>query len=232
MKVSVFKKAFTATLPVMAGYIALGIGLGVILGNAGFGLPWSLGESVFIYAGSMQYLSVELMAGGASLVTVALTTLMVNCRHLFYGVSMVDKYKNMGLKKPYLIFALTDETYSLVCHNNGEISEDEEGLYYLFVSALDHLYWITGCVLGSVLGSLITFNTEGIDFVLTALFVTIVTDQWINSEDHAPALTGLIAPVICLLIFGRDSFLIPSMILIVASLFALKGLRKDGEEDG
>lgn len=216
------KKAFLATVPVMTGYLVLGMGFGIILKTKGFGVLWALAMSVFIYAGSMQFVALDLLTGGASLIAVALTTLMVNARHLFYGISMVDKYRNTGAKKPYLIFALTDETYSLVC-NDGTVKDIEnKNGYYFLVSLFDQIYWVSGCVIGSLLGSVIPFNTEGIDFALTALFITVFVEQWLDSKKHSPALIGVGASVVCLLIFGRDSFLIPSMIIITALLIIIR----------
>ncbi len=205
------------TLPVMTGYIALGIGFGILFESKGYGLLWSLAMAVFIYAGSMQYVAINLITGGASLITTALTTLMVNARHLFYGISMVDKYKNTGVKKPYLIFALTDETYSLLCADDYPEGIDRSK-YQLAVSVANHIYWITGCAAGSLIGSAITFNTAGIDFCMTALFVTIFVEQWLSTKQHLPALIGLGSSILCLLIFGADAFLIPSMVLIAALL--------------
>lgn len=210
------KKAFVDTLPIMAGYVVLGIGFGVVLKSAGYGLVWALAMSIFIYAGSMQYAMVGLLTGGASWLTVAITTFLVNARHLFYGMSMIEKYKNAGAKKPYLIFALTDETYSLVCNS------DENKTYFFLVSLFDQIYWITGSVIGSLLGAIIPFNTEGIDFSLTALFVVVLTDQWMKTKKHVPALIGLVASTVCLVLCGSSSFLIPSMIVILILLFTMK----------
>ncbi len=210
------KTAFRDTVPVLTGYLVLGMGFGVIMNASGYGIILPAVMSVFIYAGSMQYAAVGLLTGGASLITVALTTLAVNARHLFYGVSMLEKYKNCGIKKPYLIFALTDETYSLLC------SSDKGANYYFAVSLFDHSYWIMGTVLGAVLGTAVKFNTEGIDFALTALFITVFVDQWLKAEKHFSAITGVLATLVCLLIFGTESFLIPSMLLITAVLL-IKG---------
>lgn len=218
-----FKKAFKATLPVMAGYIVLGMGFGIVLKVRGYSLLWALAMSVFIYAGSMQFVAIDLLTGGASLITTALTTLMVNARHLFYGISMVDKYKDMGKIKPYLIFSLTDETYSLVCRDDGDPKAKKR--YYTLVSAMNHCYWVTGSVLGAAIGGIIPFSVDGIDFALTALFVTVFVEQWASTKDHLPALTGVICSVICLLIFGSENFLIPTMILITVSLTVLKKIR-------
>ena len=213
------KKAFLATIPVLTGYLVLGMGFGVILKAKGYGVLWALGMSVFIYAGSMQYVAIDLITGGASLLTAALTTLAVNARHLFYGISMVDRYRNVK-KKGFLIFTLTDETYSLVCRDEPAEAGDGQGWFYFLVSLFDYLYWIGGSVMGSLLGAVIPFSTEGIDFALTALFVTVFVEQWLSTRDHVPAILGVAASILCLLIFGSDRFLIPAMLLIAAGLMA------------
>ena len=217
MKTSPLRSAFLDTVPVMTGYLFLGVGFGILLYQNGYGVLWSAAMSLFIYAGSMQYMTVSLLSGGAGLLTAALTTLVVNARHLFYGISMADAYKGAGPKKPYLIFALTDETYSLV--SRSDPPEGMSRLGYCFaVSAFDQLYWVAGSVLGSLAGSLLPVNLEGIEFVLTALFVTIFVEQWLSTKDHFPAVTGVAATALCLLIFGKDIFLIPSMVIIALVL--------------
>lgn len=214
------KTAFIDTLPILTGYLVLGFGFGIILKSNGYGILMALAMSVFIYAGSMQYVAIGLFVSGAPLITVALTTLMVNARHLFYGISMIDRYKNVGKRKPYLIFALTDETYSLVCHDNPNVPADRRKDYYLFVSLFDHLYWITGSILGVAAGSFIKFNSEGIDFVLTALFLTVFLEQWLTTKKHKPAITGVVVSMLCLIVFGSENFLIPTM-LVIALLLCL-----------
>ena len=211
------KKSFLSTLPVMAGYMVLGMGFGILLHSKGYGILWAIAMSTFIYAGSMQYLAIDLIAGGASLITGAITALMVNARHLFYGISMIDKYKDTGKTKPYLIFALTDETYSLNCNGTPDGIENKSA-YYFLVSVLNQSYWVLGSALGSALGSIIPFSTEGIDFALTALFVTVFTEQWQSTKDHIPALVGLLAALVCLFCFGPYHFLIPTMVLITVAL--------------
>ena len=218
---SILKKAFTATLPIMAGYLVLGVGFGIILKSKGYGVLWAFAMSTVIYAGSMQYLAIDLICGGAGLLTTALTTLMVNARHLFYGISMVEKYKNAGKAKPYLIYALSDETYSLVCVDM-DMEEGERNKFCFFVTELDQFYWVLGSVLGSLLGAVITFNTEGMDFALTALFVTVFVEQWLSTRDHAAAIVGVGASVICLALFGSGSFLIPSMVAITLALTLMR----------
>lgn len=221
------KPALIDTLPVMTGYLVLGFGFGIILKSSGYSILLAVAMSLFIYAGSMQYVAVGLMTGGASLVTVALTTIMVNARHLFYGISMLGRYKNTGKRKPYLIFALTDETYSLVCNDNQAVSYNDRNNYYLLVSLFNHIYWVTGSFLGAVAGSVIKFNSEGIDFALTALFITVFISQWLESKKHTPAIIGVGVSVICLILFGSDKFLIPAM-LFIATLLCLY---KEGEEN-
>ncbi|MBQ9071278.1 MAG: AzlC family ABC transporter permease [Clostridia bacterium] len=223
--------ALKKTLPVMAGYIVLGFGFGIICERAGYGILWALSMSLFIYAGSMQYVTVSLLTSGATLIASALTTLMVNARHLFYGISMVDKYKGSGCQKPYLIFSLTDETYSLVC--SGETPDGVDfKRYSLLVSVFNQSYWIVGSLLGSLVGSLAKFNTAGVEFAMTALFITVFVEQWKSTKNHIPAILGVSLSLLCLLLFGSDKFLIPSMILISAALIIFrKKIERHGKED-
>ncbi len=214
---SCIKKAFIKTLPVMAGYMVLGFGFGIITMEAGYGFFLALLMSVLIYAGSMQYVMVGLLTGGASFISSAVTTLMVNARHLFYGVSMVEKYKGAGKKKPYLMFALTDETYSLVL--GGECPENTDfHTFALIISAMNHAYWITGTILGALVGAFVNVNFAGVDFAMTALFITVFVEQWKSTKNHIPQLIGVFASVLCLVLFGKDNFLIPAMALISVSL--------------
>jgi len=226
----VFKTALISSLPVMAGYMVLGFGFGIIAVKNGFGILWALAMSVFVYAGSMQYVAVDLLTSGASFLTMAITTFMVNARHLFYGISMVDKYKGIGKLKWYRIFALTDETYSLVC--TGEAPDGVDFKSYTFLlSLINQTYWVTGSLLGAAAGSLVPWNFKGVDFAMTALFITVFVEQWKSTRDHIPALVGLIATLVCLVIFGSDRFLIPAMIAISAGLLILRHLRH-GKEGG
>ena len=215
------KQAFYTSIPVMAGYIVLGIGFGILLRNAGYGVFWAGAMSLFVYAGSMQYVGVGLLTLGASVVTTALTTVMVNARHLFYSISMIERYKDAGKYKPYMIFGLTDETYSLLC--DGKVPEGVEPDRYRFlVTLFNHSYWVTGSVLGSLLGAVLPFSTAGIEFSMTALFVASFTEQWLTARDHVPALTGLVCTLLSLVVFGRDNFLISAMLLITLVLTLLR----------
>ncbi|MBP3215506.1 MAG: AzlC family ABC transporter permease [Clostridium sp.] len=215
------KNAFFKSIPVFAGYVVLGIGFGILLRSAGFGVLWAFAMSTFIYAGSMQYVGVSLLSGGASVITAALTTFMVNARHLFYSISMVDTYKDAGPYKPYLIFALTDETYSLLCDKKTPPGDDPDR-YRFFVSLFNQCYWVLGSVIGSLLGAVIPFSTEGIEFSMTALFIASFTEQWLSTKDHVPALTGLLCTLLCLVLFGASKFLIPAMLLITLVLTLLR----------
>ena len=222
------RQAFYRSIHVMAGYIVLGIGFGILMRNAGYGVLWTAAMSGFIYAGSMQYVGVSLLTGGASVITTILTTIMVNGRHLFYSISMADKYTDAGKYKPYMIFALTDETYSLLCDGKAPEGSDPNK-YRFFVSFFDQSYWVTGSVLGSLLGAVLPFSTAGIEFSMTALFITSFTEQWLTTKDHIPALTGLLSTLLCLVIFGRDNFLIPAMLLITLVLTLLRS-REEGQK--
>ena len=228
MKSSLVKKAWITSLPVLAGYVVLGIGFGILLRNAGYGLSWAFAMGVLIYAGSMQYVGIGLLAGGAGVLTTILTTVMVNARHLFYSISMIDRYRDAGPYKPYLIFALTDETYSLLCDWKSQDEKDIH-LYRFLVSLFNQCYWVTGCVLGSLLGAVLPFSTTGIEFSMTALFIASFTEQWIRSKDHIPAVTGLFSTLLCLLLFGPEQFLIPAMLLITLALSLLRN-RMEGRQ--
>ena len=221
MRTSLVKTAFVKSLPVMAGYIVLGIGFGILLGEAGFGPMWALLFSLFVFAGSMQFVGVSLISGGASVLVTALTTLMVNARHIFYSVSMYGIYKDAGRKKPALIFTLTDETYSLLCDGKTPEGEDPH-TWRLLVSLFNYGYWVLGSFLGGLLGQIIPFDTTGIDFSMTALFVTVFVEQWTSTKEHRPALLGVGATVLCLVLFGQEIFLIPSMAVITLMLAALR----------
>ncbi|MBE6109167.1 MAG: branched-chain amino acid transporter AzlC [Erysipelotrichaceae bacterium] len=211
------KKAFVTSIPVMAGYIVLGIGFGILLREAGYGALWAFAMSLFIYAGSLQYVGVSLISSSASVLTALITSIMVNARHLFYSISMLEKYRNAGKYKPYMIFSLTDETYSLL--STQKVPEGcDEHFYCFMVSLFNHSYWIFGSVLGSLIGRSLPFSSEGIEFSMTALFAASFVEQWLSTKDHRSALCGLCSSLLCLLVFGPADFLIPSMILITLVL--------------
>lgn len=201
----------------MTGYLFLGISFGILLGETGYGFLWSVAMAIFMYAGSAQFLAVGLLASHASLLSSGIAIFLLNARHIFYGISLIDTYKGTGKKKPYLIFSLTDETYSLVTQNQPPAGM-KRSTYCLLVSAFDHLYWIVGCAIGALAGNILPLNFEGIEFVLTALFVTLFVEQWLSNKNHRPAIIGVASTVLCLLIFGKDIFLIPSMVIIAALL--------------
>ncbi|MBQ1740624.1 MAG: AzlC family ABC transporter permease [Erysipelotrichaceae bacterium] len=214
------KTALRDSLVILPGYLVLGIGFGVLMDTKGFGLLHSFLMAVFIYAGSMQYVGVELLASAASYLTVFIMTIMVNIRHLFYGIGMLDKYKDLKKHKLYDIFALTDETFSIAC--NRKMSGLNKEDYYFYLSLFNHCYWITGCVLGSILGDVLPFDFRGIEFSMTVLFIVIVIDQWEKNKDHTPVILSFITSIACLIYFGRDNFLIPSMALIIVILFVVR----------
>ena len=224
------KKAFKDSLPILAGYLALGIGFGVLLHSKGYSFLWALLMSCTIYAGAGQYAAVDLLSSGASLITTAVMTLIINARHFFYGFSLLDKYKGTGKAKPYMIFALTDETYSLVC--TAKIPEGiDEKKYYLFLSVLDQLYWITGCTIGALLGTFIPFDSTGIDFAMTALFVVIFVEQWLSTKEHLPAILGAATTLVCLFVFGAQYFIIPSMAFIAVELVIFRKRFEKSQSD-
>ncbi|MBR2822833.1 MAG: AzlC family ABC transporter permease [Clostridia bacterium] len=223
------KAAFVKSLPVMAGYIILGTGFGILAHSAGYGFLWALAMSLFIFAGSMQYVGVGLLSGGASVLTVILTTVMVNARHLFYSISMLRYYGKAGRYKPYLIFSLTDETYSLLCDGKVPEGSDPDRFRFL-VSLFNHSYWVLGSVIGSLVGGILPFSTAGIEFSMTALFIASFTEQWITAGNHLPAATGLLGTLLCLVVFGPDNFLIPAMVLITLLLTVFRNSIGDGKK--
>lgn len=185
------RAAFPRTVPVMVGYLFLGAAFGILLESKGYGFGWAALMSIFIYAGSMQFVAVDLLATGAGFLQVILMTLMVNIRHVFYGISMLGKFRNLGAKKPYMIFSLTDETFSLLCTAEPPKNVDRNWFFF-FIALFNQLYWIVGSVVGGLLGSSFSFNTQGIDFAMTALFVVIFVNQWREAKSHVPALVGLV----------------------------------------
>lgn len=211
------KFAFKRTIPILLGYVTLGIAFGILLQQAGFGWLWALFISTVVYAGSMQFVMVTFLGGGISLLSVILMTLSVNSRHMFYGISFIEQFKTMGKARPYMIFSLTDETYSLFCGTRIPSSLNDKKVMVL-MSSMNQCYWIIGSVLGNLIGNIIPFDTTGIDFAMTALFVVIFTEQWLSADSHIPTFIGLFSGILCLIIFGPGSFVLPSLILAVALL--------------
>lgn len=226
--------AFPKTVPIMVGYVFLGMAYGILMSVNGFGVFWAALNSLIVYTGSLEFIGVNFLAAAVSPVTAFVMALMISARHIFYGLSMLGKYQKVSKKlKPYLIFALTDETFSIVCEEEPPGPVSREWVYF-WMSFLDQMYWIVGSVIGAALGSIITFNTKGLDFALTALFVMIFTEQWIGQEHHWPAVTGVVCSVICLNVFGQSAFIIPTMIAILAvSAIAYKkeNQRENGEKN-
>lgn len=224
-----FRAAFPRTIPVMAGYLVLGFGYGLLMQSRGYHFLWSVLLGITIYGGSMQFVAVDLLSSGAGLLTAAFMTLLIHARHLFYGISMLAKYRDTGRAKPYLIYGLTDETYSLVC--TGDIPDGvEKNWFYLWVTLLDQLYWLAGSAAGGLFGQVVTINTTGVDYAMTALFVVILTDNLLKQKSRIPALVGVGVSFVCLLVFGAGNFLIPSMLGITAALMLLRPVLGRGEE--
>lgn len=221
MKNKALKAAFLHTVPVMTGYLFLGAVFGMLLSSKGYHAGWAVLMSICIYAGSMQFVAINILTGSFNILNTIFMTLMINARHIFYGLSMLEKFKETGSKKPYMIFSLTDETYSLLCSVNPPDGVDKK-TYFFMIAFMNHLYWIAGSALGGLIGSALTFNTKGLDFVMTALFVVIFINQWKSEKNHFPALAGVCSSVICLIVFGADNFILPSMLLILISLITAR----------
>lgn len=228
MKKRIWKTALPYTIPVCMGYIFLGIAFGVLMVSRGFHPGWALLMSVIIYAGSMQFVAINLLSGPFAPLTAVLVTLMVNARHIFYGLSMLDPFQICGKLKPYMIFSLSDETYSILCSVQPPEGTDRKWFLF-FVSFMDQLYWIAGTAIGALAGSLIRFDSTGIDFAMTALFIVIFVEQWESTKNHLPAILGVVLTVFCLLVFGQDWFIIASMAAILMSLtiFRSRMMRED-----
>lgn len=225
-----FKAAFPKTIPIIPGYIFLGIAFGILLTNLGYAWYWSVLMALVIFSGMTQFVLVNMLAPGIGILSTFLFMLSLNARHLFYGLSMLEKFKIMGKTKPYMIFALTDETYSLLCSAKVPEGVDEKKFYFL-IAFLDHSYWIIGCLLGGLIGSLITFDTTGIDFSMTALFITIVIDQWRDTKEHRPVLIGFFCSLIFLIILGAEHFIIPALLGITAGLLLFRRRIEEKKED-
>lgn len=212
-----FRTAFPFTIPIFAGFTFLGIAYGIFMNSLGFGAIYPILMSLIIFAGSMEFIAANLLLSAFSPLNALFLTLMVNARHLFYGISMLDKYRGIGKKSYYMIFGLCDESFAI--NNTIKVPKGvDKGWVMFFVTLLNHFYWVLGATLGGIFGSLIKFNTEGLEFVMTALFVVIFIEQWMKEEKHTSSLIGLGASIICLIIFGANNFIIPAMIAILGLL--------------
>ena len=225
MKKKALKAAFPFTIPIFAGFWFLGMTYGIYMNVSGFPFWYPMIMSITIFAGSMEFVAVNLLLGAFNPLQAFLLTLMVNARHLFYGISMLDKYRGTGAKKPYLIFGMCDESFSI--NYTADIPEGvDKGWFMFFVTLLNQCYWFFGTSLGAIFGSFIRFNTTGLDFVMTAMFVVIFLEQWLKEKNHLSAILGLTLSVGCLLIFKRDNFMIPSMLAILGVLSLIGGFQK------
>ncbi len=211
------KAAFPVTIPVLLGYLSIGIAFGLLFENAGYNFIWAFFTSLTVYAGAMQFIAVSFFYGGIGLIQIAVMTLVVNFRHIFYGLSFLDRFSGMGKRKWYMAFALTDETYSLLCSKKAPANVDEKKFLFC-VAFLNQSYWVLGSVIGSLAGAMITFDTTGMDFAMTALFIVIFIDQWKSYSSHIPALIGLGSTIAVLVVIGPGNLVIPSMILIVIAI--------------
>lgn len=213
-EIKALKAAFPYTIPIFAGFAFLGLAYGIYMNSMGFSFVYPMLMSLTIFAGSMEFVTVNLLVSAFNPLYALVLAVVVNARHLFYGISMLEKFKGTGKKKLYLIYGMCDESFSI--NFMAKVPEGvDKGWFMFFVTLFNQLYWVLGSTLGGILGSYITFNTKGIDFVMTALFVVIFLDQWISQKQYIPALIGVAASAICLTGFGADNFIIPSMILIL-----------------
>lgn len=226
-----FKAAFPLTIPICAGFLFLGLAYGVYMDSKGFSFLYPMLMSMTVFAGSMEFVAVTLLLSPFQPLYAFLLALMVNARHLFYGLSMLDKYHGVGAKKWYLIFGMCDESFSINCTAKVPQGVDR-GWFMFFVTLLNHAYWVIGSTLGGLLGELLPINTTGIDFVMTALFVVIFLEQWLSHRKHLPGLIGIAASAVCLLVFGADYFILPAMALMLALLTILRpSLQKPETEE-
>ncbi|KKI91198.1 branched-chain amino acid transporter AzlC [Bacillus sp. SA1-12] len=216
-----FRSAFPYTVPILAGFVFLGIAYGIFMNSLGFDAIYPILMSLLIFAGSMEFVAANLLLIAFNPINALFLTFMVNARHLFYGLSMLDKYRGTGKKKPYLIFGLCDESFSINC--TADIPKNvDNGWFMFFVTLLNHSYWVIGSAIGGIFGSFVRFNTEGLEFVMTALFVVIFIEQWMKEKKHHSALTGLGLSTVCLIIFGGTNFIIPAMLAILGILTILR----------
>lgn len=217
-----FRFALKQTVPIFFTYLFLGIAFGILMSDAGFGVGLSVAAAVFVFAGSMQLVMVPLMASGASLVTLALTALLINGRHIFYGIGFVERFRNMGAKYPYMIFTLTDETYSILCSVQYGDGLDEDRCAF-FIALLNHSYWILGCTLGACAGSYLQFDMRGFEFSAVALFLVVVVNQWRQYKTKLPFLVAAACAVGFFLLLGKEYFLVPTLLTCLGALLLLRG---------
>lgn len=226
-----FVSAFPHTVPIFAGFWFLGLTYGIYMNVSGFSFWYPMLMSLTIFAGSVEFVTVHLLLGAFNPLQALTMTLMVNARHLFYGISMLDRYRGMGWKKFYLIFGMCDESFSI--NYTADIPEGvDRGWFMFFVTLLNHFYWFSGATLGGIFGSLLHFNTEGLEFVMTAMFVVIFLEQWLKEKDHRSGILGLVLSGGCLAIFGSDGFIIPAMCAILILLTAMRPVLEKGENEG
>lgn len=229
MKLKAFKAAFPQTIPIFTGFCFLGLAYGIYMNASGFSFVYPMFMSLLIFGGSLEFVAVEMLLSPFAPLSVIVMTLLIQARHLFYGISMLDKYKGMGWKKFYLIFGMCDESFSINC--SAEIPEDvDKGWFMFFVTLLNQFYWVASATIGGLIGSLLKINTDGISFVMTAMFVVIFLDQWLKEDSHISSLIGIIVSAICLICFGADSFMLPTMacILLLLTVFR-KNIEKKEE---
>ncbi len=219
-KMRAFRCALPYTLPICAGFLVLGLAYGILMQSHGFSFLYPLFMSLVIFAGSMEFAAVDLLLGTFQPLYAFFLALLVGARHLFYGISMLERFQGTGRKKAYLIFGMCDESFSINCTVSPP--DVDRGWFMFFVTLLNHIYWVAGATLGGLLGNLLPFSTEGIDFVMTALFVVMFLNQWEETKDHRPALLGLAASALCLLLFGPQQFILPAMALILLLLTLLR----------
>ena len=224
------RRAFPYTVPVMAGYLFIGAAFGVMFADSGYNVLWAVLMSVVVYAGSGQYLATTFFVPGISILQAVFLTLMVNIRHVFYGLSLVDRYNRFGRKRWYLIFGMTDETYSLICTTDVPDDVDEEK-FLLSITLLDQLYWIIGTAIGSLAMTVVAFDSTGIEFAMTALFIVMFMELWYRRSNRPAELIGLIAAVVCLAVFGAENFVLPTMLLIVAVILLGRKRLEKGRAD-
>ena len=216
-----FSLALKRSIPVMCGFIVLGIAYGLTLYEAGYGWLWAVSSSAIVYAGSMQFVLVGLLSANASLVTIAVTALLVNGRHIFYGLSFIDRFRAQGARYPYMVMSLADETYSLLCANDYPPDMNPMRVDF-YIAVLDHMYWVIGSLLGALIGQMITFDMTGVDFSMTALFVVILVDQVRNKKCRLPAAIGMGCALLSLFLLGSSNFLLPALAATVGLVLLLR----------